>query len=156
MAQNKLEAQKITKPIQLLPALLFIASIINAPLFITSIFRFQTKYRPEIQEDTFYSKYIKEQLRSQNEQSVEQSQIEMEDLKTKVIETKELFQKTVQDLNLKASQSSQLIEVQKDLDSIIRAEAQSKITHQVKTFSILPFLKRPIIKALTMAKVTRR
>ena len=76
---------KITKPIQLLAAwlaglaivnasfltaagllhsptwlapLLTIASVVNVPLFIVSLFLLQTKFRPEMQEDTFYSQYL--------------------------------------------------------------------------------------------------
>lgn len=78
-------AHKITKPIQLLAAwlaglavvngsfltaagllhspawlsgLLVIAAVINVPLFIFSLFLLQTKFRPEMQEDTYYSKYL--------------------------------------------------------------------------------------------------
>jgi len=83
--QGKIEPHRITKPIQLLAAWLLglilvngafllaatqiikpdwvsgtlvIASIINVPLFLLSIFLLQTKFRPEMQEDTFYSKYL--------------------------------------------------------------------------------------------------
>ena len=41
-----------------LPPLLVIASIINVPIFIVSLFLLQTKFRPEMQEDTFYSRYL--------------------------------------------------------------------------------------------------
>lgn len=85
MSKNQIEAHKITKPIQLLaawlvglaiinisflgaatkittpdwiPALLSIASIVNVPLFVLSIFLLQTKFRPEMQEDSYYSEYI--------------------------------------------------------------------------------------------------
>ncbi len=82
---GKIEPHRITKPIQLLAAWLLglivvngafllaaaqiskpewvsgtlvIASIINVPLFLVSIFLLQTKFRPEMQEDTYYSKYL--------------------------------------------------------------------------------------------------
>lgn len=86
MAEHgKIEPHRITKPIQLLAswllgliivngAFLFaaahvtkpdwvsgalvIASIVNVPLFLLSIFLLQTKFRPEMQEDSFYSKYL--------------------------------------------------------------------------------------------------
>lgn len=84
-SREKLEPHKITKPIQLLAAWLLgliavngaflffalqinepkwisgalvVASIVNVPLFLLSIFILQTKFRPEMQEDTFYSKYL--------------------------------------------------------------------------------------------------
>jgi hypothetical protein len=83
--EQKIEAHKITKPIQLLaawliglvvvngsflgaasaiesptwvPTLLVIASVVNVPLFLVAIFLLQTKFRPEMQEDTYYSKYL--------------------------------------------------------------------------------------------------
>lgn len=86
MSDERIVANKITKPIQLLaawlsglavinasfltgagtisspswiPALLAIAAVVNVPLFILSLFLLQTKFRPEMQEDTFYSEYLK-------------------------------------------------------------------------------------------------
>jgi len=84
-SNQKIPVEKVTKPIQLLAAwltglivvdaafltaantlsepiwakgLLIIAAIINVPLFLISIFLLQTKFRPEMQEDAFYSKYL--------------------------------------------------------------------------------------------------
>lgn len=83
--RGKIEPHRITKPIQLLAAWLLgliivnsafliaagniekpewvsgalvIASIVNVPLFLVSIFLLQTKFRPEMQEDTYYSQYL--------------------------------------------------------------------------------------------------
>ncbi len=85
MSSENIRPERITKPIQLLAAwllglilintsfltaasqihspswasgLLLIASVINVPLFLASLFLLQTKFRPEMQEDTFYSKYL--------------------------------------------------------------------------------------------------
>ncbi|CAI8748227.1 T2SSG domain-containing protein [Pseudomonas sp. IT-P253] len=85
MADQKLEPHKITKPIQLLGAwlvglvltdsifltatlsldaqswergALVIAAIINVPIFLGALFLLQTKFRAELQEDTFYHEYI--------------------------------------------------------------------------------------------------
>jgi len=83
---SNIEPNKVTKPIQLLAAwlvgliiingsflstatllneknyvlsaVLVLASVVNVPLFLVSIFLLQTKFRPEMQEDSFYSKYI--------------------------------------------------------------------------------------------------
>ena len=82
---GKLAPHRISKPIQLLAAWLLglivvngaflaaasqidkpdwvsgalvIACIVNVPLFRISIFLLQTKFRPEMQEDSFYSKYL--------------------------------------------------------------------------------------------------
>lgn len=80
-----IKPDKVTKPIQLLAAwlsglvlvnalflgaavyistnawthyMLVIASIVNVPLFLIAIFVLQTKFRPELQEDSYYSTYI--------------------------------------------------------------------------------------------------
>jgi hypothetical protein len=82
---QKIPVGKVTKPIQLLAAwltglilvdaaflttantlsepiwakgALIVAAIINVPLFLVAIFLLQTKFRPEMQEDAFYSKYL--------------------------------------------------------------------------------------------------
>jgi hypothetical protein len=87
--QDGINAQMITRPIQLLAAwlvglifvngtflitaqafnsiewlaaTLVIASVINVPIFLFSLFLLQTKFRPEIQEDHYYSQYIKDKL----------------------------------------------------------------------------------------------
>jgi hypothetical protein len=85
MSTENIKPDKITKPIQLLAAwllglilinasfltaasqihkpewaasMLVIATVANVPLFLISLFLLQTKFRPEMQEDTFYSKYL--------------------------------------------------------------------------------------------------
>lgn len=84
--QKGIDPKSITKPIQLVAAWLaglvlvdsaflfaatalvsipwaaaslVIASIINVPLFLISIFLLQTKFRPEMQEDHYYHEYLK-------------------------------------------------------------------------------------------------
>lgn len=84
MAERGIEAEKITKPIQLvaawfaalillvgaflgaaktvgnpswLPILLGLAAVLQVPFFALLVFRLQTKYRPELQEDPYYAKY---------------------------------------------------------------------------------------------------
>ncbi|NOH26446.1 hypothetical protein [Vibrio europaeus] len=84
MNQNKINPEKLTKPIQLLAAwlvgllsisssflvaasnieiawqsgLLVIAAVVNVPLFLSAVFLLQTKFRPELQEDSYYSSYL--------------------------------------------------------------------------------------------------
>lgn len=85
MENNKIAPEKITKPIQLLGAWLVglltidsafliaaskmdlaswqsgaltIAAIVNVPIFIGALFLLQTKFRPELQEDSYYSTYL--------------------------------------------------------------------------------------------------
>ncbi|WP_416268407.1 hypothetical protein SD235_13600 [Burkholderia cepacia] len=83
--QKNIDPPKITKPIQLLAAwlaglivingsflgaaaalkspewasaALVVASIVNVPVFLACLFLLQTKFRPEMQEDVYYSKYL--------------------------------------------------------------------------------------------------
>ena len=92
MSDQKIRPEKVTKPIQLLAAWLVgllavdtafliaasqlpqggfqsialtIAAILNVPGFLWALFLLQTKFRPELQEDIYYSTYIN---RKTNEQ----------------------------------------------------------------------------------------
>ncbi|MDP2713972.1 hypothetical protein [Rheinheimera sp.] len=85
MEKSQITPEKITKPIQLLGAWLVglltvdsaflfaavkmdtaswhsgaltIAAILNVPLFIGALFLLQTRFRPELQEDSYYSTYL--------------------------------------------------------------------------------------------------
>ncbi|MFZ3518959.1 hypothetical protein L2D39_10950 [Vibrio harveyi] len=99
MSKQTINPERVTKPIQLLAAWLLgliivnaaflasatsigvehwsasalvIASIINVPLFLVAIFLLQTKFRPEMQEDSYYAKYLEAQV------SPETGQVEVE------------------------------------------------------------------------------
>ena len=85
MSENNIKPEKITKPIQMLGAwlvgllsinscfliaaanmdstswqsgALVIAAIVNVPIFLLAVFLLQTKFRPELQEDSYYSSYL--------------------------------------------------------------------------------------------------
>ncbi|MBH0087099.1 hypothetical protein I6E84_12830 [Psychrobacter sp. SCQQ22] len=85
MSEQRINPHQVTKPIQLLaawlvglilingsflgaahlittpdwvPGLLVFAAVINVPVFLGLIFFLQTKFRAELQEDTFYSKHL--------------------------------------------------------------------------------------------------
>jgi hypothetical protein len=87
MTDKNIVPERITKPIQLLAAwlaglilvngsflaaasalsdpiwlrmTLVVASVVNVPLFLACLFLLQTKFRPEMQEDSFYSKYLEQ------------------------------------------------------------------------------------------------
>ena len=84
-SKNRIDPSKINKPIQLLGAwlvglilvdgsflatalsleepiwgrgVLVIAAVVNVPIFLFSIFLLQTKFRPEMQEDSYYHDYL--------------------------------------------------------------------------------------------------
>ena len=50
-------AAKITSPLWAVGALV-VASILNVPIFLTYLFALQTNFRPPMQEDAFYAKYL--------------------------------------------------------------------------------------------------
>ena len=84
MSEQTLKPERITKPIQLLAAwlaglfsidsaflfaatrmepgwqagALTVAAIVNVPLFLSAVFLLQTRFRPELQEDSYYSSYL--------------------------------------------------------------------------------------------------
>lgn len=85
MNEHRIDPQKVTKPIQLLAAwlvglilvnasfligaqsitrpdwgssILVIAAVVNVPVFILALFLLQTKFRPQMQEDSYYSQYL--------------------------------------------------------------------------------------------------
>lgn len=85
MSEQNINPHHVTKPIQLLAAwlvglvlinssflgsaylitkpdwaagLLVIAAVLNVPIFLILIFFLQTRFRAELQEDTFYSKHL--------------------------------------------------------------------------------------------------
>jgi len=88
MSEHQIKPEKITKPIQLLAAwllglvtidgsflisaahlsnpewlapILVIAAVLNVPLFLFALFLLQTKFRPQMQEDVYYARYLTEE-----------------------------------------------------------------------------------------------
>jgi hypothetical protein len=86
--EDRIQPDQVTKPIQLLaawlvgliavdgsfltaaglltrpvwaPSALVIAAVCNVPLFLISLFMLQTRFRPEMQEDSYYAKYLEVQ-----------------------------------------------------------------------------------------------
>lgn len=111
MAEPHIEPHKVTKPIQLVAAwlaglvlidamflgaaasitngswphgALIVAAILNVPLFLVAIFLLQTKFRAELQEDSFYSEYLSKrtsQIIRIDKNSEQDSRIEALELK---------------------------------------------------------------------------
>lgn len=86
-------AKTITEPIWMVPVL-SISAIAIIPIFLYFVFLLQTKYRPQMQEDTYYSKYLDTSTN-----------------KTEVIENQHKFNSTIADLQ---SQIIRLNESNKD------------------------------------------
>lgn len=146
MSESKIKADKITKPIQLLavwligliaietslltasgivtipdwlPAFYGISAVCIIPLFLILIFLLQTKYRPQIQGDEYYAKYLdkntmmfvdvplksekpSELIRSDLKKGLEDAQNDIQLLKEKI---KKGYSKDDVDSILKASNS---------------------------------------------------
>jgi hypothetical protein len=92
MAESGIRPESITRPIQLLAAwlaglvaidgsflfaashistpswaagVLVISSTLNVPIFIVAVFLLQTKFRPEMQEDSYYAQYLDKKYSSE-------------------------------------------------------------------------------------------
>ena len=103
MTEHRINPDKITSPIQLLaawfvalivldgafltaagvvsaplwiPAVLVVAAILNVPLFLGFMFLLQTRFRPEMQTDEHYSKYLKEREKTKSLASEARAQID--------------------------------------------------------------------------------
>jgi len=95
-SSKQIDPKQVTKPIQLLaawlvgliivdsafltaastittpswvPSLLVIAAVANVPIFLIALFVLQTRFRPEMQEDTFYSQYLLSKLGESNKEN---------------------------------------------------------------------------------------
>ncbi|QXC37022.1 hypothetical protein V3429_02920 [Aeromonas jandaei] len=107
MSEQKIDPNQVTKPIQLLAAwlvglilinstflgaakvittpawasgLLVVAAVVNVPIFLILIFFLQTKFRAELQEDTFYSKHL-EKVTGNTKEKPNQNEIFLNQLK---------------------------------------------------------------------------
>ncbi len=160
MAEHNVEAHRVTKPIQLLAAwlvglfiidglflttaklvdqpnwlapLLVIAAVVNVPLFLICIFVLQTRFRPEMQEDAFYSTYIQAQLTTQKEVGAAHSQLELAETKDELASLEENYQDTLQTLNIEASQRKQLEQDYEILKQTNQAVAMRTLLHDLTT-----------------------
>jgi hypothetical protein len=134
MIQNeRIEPHKVTKPIQLLAAwlvgliivdgcfllsaikiaagswersALILAAIANVPIFLAALFLLQTKFRPELQEDMYYSQYLDKRTD-----------------KVITLTNQEVQDARLLDLKSDISKLSQLLEVSKSSDVRIKGKS---------------------------------
>jgi hypothetical protein len=165
MSEHKINPEKITKPIQLLaawliglivlvgslvtaanlvtsptwlPVLFSIAAIAIIPLFLYLIFQLQTKYRPQMQEDQYYSQYLNNNT----------NEIEYE-VDEKLIQ---LINKNFNDRILKLAevQEKQLLELNKRINLLLPESKSSEVkitsvrTDIINSSSTLVFLNQKI------------
>lgn len=116
MPDHQIQPHKVTKPIQLVAAwltglvlidgmfltaaasmdnqgwphgLLVVCAVINVPIFLGAIFLLQTKFRAELQEDSFYSEYLSKrtsQIIKIDKNSEQDAKIESLELKLLTLE----------------------------------------------------------------------
>jgi hypothetical protein len=107
-------AKTITEPIWLVPVLA-ISAILIIPIFLYFVFLLQTKYRPQMQEDTFYSKYL-DSSTNKIVQVTEESKIgsNVSEIQNQIIQLTEAnknYLKGIEDL-IKNSQSKESINIE--------------------------------------------
>ena len=145
MKQQKIEPQNVTKPIQLLAAwlvglilinstflgaakvitqptwaagFLVIAAIINVPIFLYLIYSLQTKFRAELQEDTYYAKHL-EKITGQVSKPSSQNESFLNALKS-----------------IQTSNNNQFEEINKNLEDLSNALSEESISKD-KTENLL-------------------
>lgn len=139
MSDNqRIQPHKVTKPIQLLaawlvglvlvdgaflggaatisnpawvPGALVTAAIVNVPLFLAAIFVLQTRFRPEMQEDQFYSRYL-ENKTGNSDQEVTSSGVDV--LREDVSETQQMMSELVVAIRNQLSKSDLDVEEYKE------------------------------------------
>ncbi|MBA4239293.1 MAG: hypothetical protein C0448_01105 [Sphingobacteriaceae bacterium] len=127
MQENNIKPEKITKPIQLLaawliglvllesslltaagtidnpswlPAFFGISAVTIIPLFLLMIFLLQTKFRPEMQEDSFYSKYLdRNTMTFEPIDKIENKEIEISKLKEEILEISSETKANLENIN---------------------------------------------------------
>lgn len=131
MNEPTFKPEKITKPIQVLGAwlaglfsidscflfaaarmpanswesgALTIAAIINVPLFLLAVFLLQTRFRPELQEDSYYSTYLS---RKTNEPiNVSKEDVQFAQLRQRLLELEDKVSSPIPAPNLQAVTSA--------------------------------------------------
>lgn len=115
MSETTIKPERITKPIQLLGAwlaglfsidacflfaatrfapgaweagVLTISAIVNVPLFLGAVFLLQTRFRPELQEDSYYSSYLSQKTNRpilvQRQDLIESIQAQVNELEARI------------------------------------------------------------------------
>ncbi len=148
MSTKNIQPEKITKPIQLLGAWLLglllmnsafltaasqiskpdwaagalvIAAMANVPLFLISIFLLQTKFRPEMQEDSYYSKHLE---RKYNELKTKKNSNEK-------VEDDEKEAKATAELITKELNSTPQDKKEEKIESILRVRDIARIKNRI-------------------------
>ena len=105
-------AKTITEPLWLVPVLT-ISAILIMPIFLYFVFLLQTKYRPQMQEDTFYSKFLdsstNETITLSEENKTNSLVIDLQNQLIQLTESNKVYLKNIEDLIKNNSQDSKKV-----------------------------------------------
>ncbi|WP_161888580.1 hypothetical protein [Pontibacter russatus] len=147
MQEHRINPERITKPIQLLaawliglilvvgslltaagtidrpswlPAFFAISAVCTIPVFLALIFLLQTKFRPEMQEDSFYSKYLeKDSLTFQYFKEEDEKQVEIKILKEEILLLSQATKKEIEAIRQIINVDSIKSEQEEKIEAII-------------------------------------
>ena len=176
MSEQSIKPEKITKPIQLLGAwlaglfsidscflfaaenmqhgsfesyALTIAAIVNVPIFLLAVFLLQTKFRPELQEDSYYSTYLNQ--KTNEKVVVSKSDLHFAELSLKLSALQKIVENTdnqeLKENNVISSLSIGLNSALPDLDIIKSKLKESGAT----SYSLFGNGKMPEHRVLAMS-----
>lgn len=155
MDKQNISPDRITKPIQLLGAwlvglltidaafltaatkmdlnswhsgVLVIAAILNVPIFIGALFLLQTKFRPELQEDSYYSTYLNS--RTNEIMKIPKSEILYEQLNSRI----QLLENKIKQIKNSVEESSNLSSLSYAIN--INIKNQSKIESKLEDIGV--------------------
>ncbi len=141
-------AKTITSPIWLTPVLA-ISAILIIPLFLYFVFLLQTKYRPQMQEDTFYSKYLDTSTNKTiivtEDVKKNPSVTELKDTIIQLTESNKFFLKNIEELVKSKTQDNQKIsEIEKYI--IASNENFNRVEQTIKKTQFEIYLNRLLPK----------
>lgn len=164
MQDHNIKPERITKPIQLLAAwliglivvnatfigsaklithptwgaaLLLIAAVANVPVFIIALFLLQTKFRPELQADDFYSAHLKDERELKKnliEKQKEEKAKEEEEKVNKIIEASK-----IEDEEKKKTEIEKVISDFKIKELVRKYKSEHIFIDHIKTGNAFPF-----------------
>jgi len=188
MSEQRINPYQVTKPIQLLaawlvglilidasflgaakiitvpawaPGLLVIAAILNVPAFLTLIFFLQTKFRAELQEDTYYSKHLEKVTGQAKERTPKMDQF-IEHIKKIEMQSNNQFQKIEKNLEELTASLCQIslpsVDIAQVLEKVEEAklllsELEQETSFKIAINDLLPHYK-DILKQLILDNFT--
>lgn len=141
-------AKTITEPIWLVPVLV-ISAILIIPIFLYFVFILQTKYRPQMQEDTYYSKYLDTSTNKTvfltEDSKINSTVIELQNQVIQLTESNKVYLKNIEDLikNTSSKDAKKISEIEEYIknsnENFVKVEESiKKAQFQIKLNRLLP------------------